>query len=119
MIFRTITDESTGATKSIGLFGKSLSELKNCISSIKSQGLINTIFNSSTINEDAIVRYNNAIIEATANGATMAEKQQIMKFAMEDTNKATAQLIGNTKGAIVGTEALTAAQRSSTLAARA
>ncbi len=119
MIFRTITNESTGATKSIGLFGKSLCELKEIISTIKLQGLINTIFNKSSINEDAIIRYNNAIIEATVNGATLAEKQQIMQSSMENTNKATAQLIGSTKGAIVETKALAAAQNASTLKARA
>ena len=118
MIFRTITDESTGATKSIGLLGKSISELKSTISSIKVKGIINTFFNTSTIDENVVVDYNNAIKEATSNGATMAEKQQIMKSAMEGTNKATAQLIGSTKGAIVETEALTAAQHASTLKAR-
>ncbi len=49
----------------------------------------------------------------------MAEKQQTMKTAMEGTNKATAQLIGSTNGAVVSTEALTAAQNKSTLAAKA
>lgn len=119
MIFRTITDESTGATKSIGLFGKSLSELKTIIHSVKSKGIINTIFNTSTIDKTAVEEYNCEIEQATANGATMAEKQQIMKTAMERTNKATAQLIGTTNGATVSTDALTAAQHSSTLAARA
>lgn len=118
-IFRTITDESTGATKSIGLLGKSFSDLKKTISSIKVKGVINSIFNTSTIDRKAVIDYNNAIEKATASGATMAEKQKIMKSAMEDTNKATAQLIGSTKGAIVETDALTAAQKSSTIAAKA
>ena len=119
MIFRTITDESTGAIKSIGLFGKSLSELKTIIYSIKSKGMINTFFNTSTIDKSAIANYNREIKKATTSGASMVEKQQIMKTAMEGTNKATAQLIDSTNGATVSTEALTAAQHSSTLAAKA
>ena len=119
MIFRTITNESTGAIKSIGLFGKTIDELKKSLSNVKTNGLFNTLFNISTIDEIAIINYNREIEKATANGATMAEKQQIVKTAMEGTNKATAQLIGSTKGATVSTEALTAAQKSSTLAARA
>lgn len=118
MIFRTITNESTGATKSIGLLGKSLTDLKNTFSSIKSNGIINTIFNTSTIDKNAIKDYNIAIMQATSSGATLAEKQQIMKTAMEGTNRATAQLIGTTNGATVSMDALVAAQHSSTLAAR-
>lgn len=76
-IFRIITDESTGATKSIGLFGKSLSELKTAIASFKSQGLTNFIFNHSTIDETVISNYNAEIERATANGAIM-EKNSIV-----------------------------------------
>ena len=119
MIFRTITNESTGAIKSIGLFGKTIDELKKSLSNVKTNGLFNTFFNTSSIDETAITKYNAEIVKATANGATMAEKQQIMKTAMEGTNKATAQLIGATNGATVSTEALTAAQQSSTLSAKA
>ena len=118
MIFRTITDDFTGSIRSIGIFGKSLNELKTKISTIRSRGIIESLFNTSTLNFKAIDDYNAAITEATAHGATMAEKQQIMKSAMEGTNKATAQLIGTTNGAIVETDALTAAQKQSTLAAR-
>ncbi|EOS33457.1 hypothetical protein C807_00296 [Lachnospiraceae bacterium 28-4] len=119
MIFRTITNESTGAIKSIGLFGKTIDEIRKSLSSVKTNGLFNSLFNISTIDEVAIANYNREIEKAIVNGATMAEKQQIMKTAMEGTNKATAQLIGSTKGAIIETDALTAAQYSSTLAARA
>ena len=118
MILRTIQDQSTGAIKSIGLFGKSISDLKNSISFIMSNGILNTIFNTSTIDDDAVRKYNEEIEKAITNGATMAEKQKIMKSAMEGTNKATAQLIGTTKGAVVDTNALTAAQAQSTLKAR-
>jgi len=119
LILRTKTDESTGAIKSIGLFGKSLSELKTIFSSIKSNGIINTFFNTSTIDTEAIREYNTEIEKAIAKDATMAEKQQIMKTAMEGTNKATAQLISTTKGATVSTEALTTAQKQSTIASKA
>lgn len=119
MIFRTITDESTGAIKSIGLFGKSLSDLKTTIASIKSQGLTNFLFNRSTIDRKAVIDYNAEIEKAIANNATMAEKQQIMQSAMKGTNRATAQLIGATNGATISTEALTAAQKQSTLASKA
>ena len=119
MIFKTITDESTGAIRSIGLFGKSINELKTNISSIKANGIINTLFSTPIIDVTAINRYNNEIERAIVNGATMAEKQKIMKSAMEGTNKSTAQLIATTNGAVVETQALTAAQEQSTLAARA
>ncbi len=119
MIFKTITDESTGATKSIGLFGKSISELKTTIASIKANGLKNFIFSRSTIDQKAVIDYNAEIEKAIANNATFAERQQIMQSAMKGTNRATAQLISSTNGATVSTETLTAAQRSSTLAAKA
>lgn len=118
MILKTIQDQSTGATTSIGLFGKSISDLKNSISFIMSNGILNTIFNTSTIDGDAVFKYNEEIEKAITSSATMAQKQQIMKSAMEGTNKATAQLIGTTKGAIVETDALIAAQEQSTLKAR-
>lgn len=119
MILRTITDDATGATKSIGLFGKTLEQLKKSFANIKQNGLFNSIFNTSSIDKNVIDTYNKAIIEATNNGATFAEKQQIMQTAMANTNRSTAQLIGATKGAIVETEALTLAQEQSTLAAKA
>ena len=47
-IFRTITDEVTGANKSIGLFGKSFTELKGILSSVKTNGLFKTSIISDT-----------------------------------------------------------------------
>ncbi len=119
MIFRTITDETTGVTKSIGLFGKPLHELKETFSSIKTNGIIKTFFDTPTIDTKVVRKYNSEIEKASANGATFAEKQEIMKSAMKGTNKATAQLIGSTKGAIVETEALADAQKQFTLAFKA
>ena len=112
-------NESTGAISSISFLGKSLSELKAITSSIKTKGIRDTFFNTPTINTTSVFKYNQAIKEATANGASLAEKHQIMKLSMENTNKATAQLIGTTNGAIVGIDALSEAQDQSTLAARA
>lgn len=118
-IFKTITDESTGAIKSVGLFGKSIRELKSNFFSIRKNGIFNTLFNTSTIDTNVINTYNLAIKEAINNGATMADRQKIMQSAMKDTNRATSQLIGSTKGAIVETNALTLAQKQSTFAAKA
>ena len=60
-IFRTITDESTGAVKSIGLFGKSITDLRNSLNSIRKNGVLNTIFNTSTIDAKKVIveEYNN------------------------------------------------------------
>ena len=119
MIFRTITDESTGAVKSIGLFGKTLNELKSSFANIKTNGLLNSIFKTSSIDTKAIDAYNKAITEATKNNVSMADKQQIMQTAMEGTNKETARLIGSTKGAEVGLKELKVAQDATTLSAKA
>ena len=63
MIFRTITDDITGANKSIGLFGKSLNDFKGIINSFKQNGFVSTFLNTPLINidEKAIKRYNVAI----------------------------------------------------------
>ena len=118
-IFKTIADESTGAIKSVGLFGKTIDELKKSLLNIKTNGLFNSIFNIPLIDDNVITKYNAEIKKAIANNATFAERQQIMQSAMKGTNRATAQLIDSTNGATVSTEALTAAQKSSTLAAKA
>lgn len=62
MIFRTITDDITGANKSIGLFVKSL-DFKGIINSFKQNGFVSTLFNTPLINidTDAIDDYNTAI----------------------------------------------------------
>ena len=113
-----MTNKSTGAAEAVGLFGKTADELRQILADIRSDGLLHFLFDTPTIDNAAVDKYNDAIKEAAASGANMAEKQQIMKAAMEDTNKATARLIKSTGGAIVETDALTAAQKSSTLAAR-
>lgn len=111
-IFRTITDESTGAVKSIGLFGRSITDLKNSLASIKTNGVLNTIFNTSTIDNAKVIQYNNAI----NNGV---DAQEALAQASVGTNKATINLIKSANGATVSTEALTAAQKASTVASKA
>lgn len=111
-IFRTITDESTGAVKSIGLFGKSITDLRNSLNSIRKNGVLNTIFNTSTIDAKKVIEYNNAI----ANGT---DAQEALAQASVGTNKATINLIKSANGATVSTEALTAAQKASTVASKA
>lgn len=86
---------------------------------MRTNGVINTFFNTSTIDTATVSKYNREIKNAIANNATFSEKQQIMQSAMNGTNKATARLIASTKGAAVSTEALTAAQEESTVASKA
>ena len=53
MIFRTITDDVTGANKSIGLFGLSLQNVSNKLQEIKRVGFKEAVFNSSKIDDKA------------------------------------------------------------------
>lgn len=114
MILRTITDESTGAIKSIGLFGKSLNEIKGILNSFKQNGVISTLLNTPLINIDtqAIDNYNNAI--RSGMGA-----EQALAIARKTTNAETVALIESSNGLVVQTERVTAAQRASTLSAKA
>ncbi len=114
MIFRTITDDITGANKSIGLFGKSLDNVKNIIYSFQTNGVKNTLFNTPLTNIDtkAIDRYN-AAIQASV------PFEKALDTARRTTNAETVALIESTNGATVSTEALTTAQQSSTVAAKA
>ena len=113
MIFRTITDDSTGATKSIGLFGKPLSKLKGILNSFKQNGVISTL-NTPSINIDvhAIDRYNDTI-------RTGIPYEQALAEARRTTNAETIALIESFNGLEVQTERVTAAQKASTLAAKA
>ena len=97
-IFRTITDESTGAVRSIGLFGRSITDLKTSLASIRANGFFNTIFNTSTIDVSKVTAYNAAI----ANGTNA---QEALAQASVGTNKATINLIKSANGATVSTEA--------------
>lgn len=114
MIFRTITDDITGANKSIGLFGKSLNDFKGIINSFKQNGFVNTLLNTPLINidTDAIDSYNDAIKSGMPYEQALAE-------ARGTTNANTLALIESSHGAEVQIERVTAAQKASTIAAKA
>ena len=112
LIIRTITDEATGAVKSVSVLGFSLKKVTGLLQNIKSNGLTNTLFYTPTIDTAAIEDYNNAILAGTS-----AEKA--LATAKKSTNQATNALIESANGEIVTLDALTAAQKASTFAARA
>ena len=114
MILRTITDDITGANKSIGLFGKSLNDFKGILNSFKQNGFVNSLLNTPLINidTDAIDIYNNAIRA----GKTF---EDALATARRTTNAETIALIESSHGAEVQTERVTAAQNASTIAAKA
>ena len=110
-IFRTITDEVTGANKSIGLFGKSFAELKNIISSVKTNGL----FNTSIISEadvECIKKYNNAI-------ALNIPHQQAIEQATKGASSATAQMIKNANGNTIALDKMTLGAKAASVAMKA
>ena len=112
MIFRTITDDVTGVNKSIGLFGISLQNVKNKLQEIQNIGFKNAIFNSPTIDIQAIASYNNEISKGTS-------AQEALAIASRGTNRATIAFMQSANGATISTEQLTSAQKASTLSARA
>lgn len=114
MIFKTITDDITGANKSIGLFGKSLNDFKGIINSFKQNGFVNTLLNTPLINidTDAIDVYNNMIKSSVS-------YEQALAVARRTTNAETVALIESSHGAEVQIERVTAAQKASTIAAKA
>lgn len=114
MIFRTITDDITGANKSIGLFGKSLNDFKGIVNSFKQNGFFNTLLNTPLINIDttAIDNYNNAI-------RSSIPFEKALAIARRTTNAETIALIESSHGAEVQIERVTAAQKASTIAAKA
>lgn len=101
-----------GNNNSIGLFGKSLDEIKKKIYDIQSLGLKQAIFNTSKIDISAIKEYNSEIQKGTS-------CQEAMALASKNTNKETVALMESAKGATVTNEELIAAQKASTLAAKA
>lgn len=101
-----------GNNNSIGLFGKSLDEIKSKIYDIQSLGLKQAIFNTSKIDISAIKEYNSEIQKGTS-------CQEAMALASKNTNKETIALMESAKGATVTNKELIAAQKASTLAAKA
>lgn len=114
MIFRTITDDITGANKSIGLFGKSLNDLKGIVNSFKQNGFVNTLLNTPLFNIDikAIEDYNASI-------KSSIPYEQALATARRTTNAETFTLIESYHGAEIQIERVTAAQKASTIAAKA
>lgn len=110
-IFRTITDEVTGATKSIGLFGKSFGELKTILSSIKTNG----IFKTSTLNESdikIIEKYNDLI---NAGITDQAQLEQATKGASDSTK----QMIKNANGNTIALDKMTLGAKAAGVAMKA
>ena len=103
-IFKTITDEATGSKKIVNSLFEQIKKIKE----VGIKGWLNT----SDIDLDLINAYNKAIETSTDKQATMAQ------YTI-NTNKATADLINSTKGAVVSEKARTAALNASTIAAKA
>lgn len=103
-IFKTITDEATGSKKIVNSLFEQIKKIKE----VGIKGWLNT----SDIDLDLINAYNKAIETSTDKQATMAQYTS-------NTNKATADLINSTKGAVVSEKARTAALNASTIAAKA
>lgn len=104
MMFKTITDEATGSTKVVNSLFEQIKKIKE----VGLKGWLNT----SDIDLDLINDYNKSIETSTDKQATMAEY-------ISNTNKATADLIKSTNGAVVSEKAKTAALNASTVAAKA
>ena len=110
-IFRTIKDEATGANKSIGLFGKSFTELKDILSSVKTNGLFKTsIVNDSDI--ECIKTYNDAI-------ARNVPHQQAMEQATKGASATTAQMIKNANGNTIALDKMTLGAKAASAAMKA
>ena len=101
-----------GNNNSIGLFGKSLDEIKNKIYDIQSLGLKQAIFDTSKIDISAIKEYNSEIQKGTS-------YQEAMALASKNTNKETVALMESAKGATVTNKELTAAAKAQSVAFKA
>ena len=108
MIFKTITDEATGAAKGVGLFGKSTSELKNIFASIKTNGLFKTSLLSDA-DVACIEKYNNAIRDNVPH-------TEAMEIASKGASAGTQQLIANANGATISLKNMTIGAKASTIA---
>ena len=110
-MFTTIQNDTSKLNESIGLFGHSITEIKDTLYNIQTIGLRKT-FNAPIYDILSIQRYNAALEE----GLSIEEARAI---AIKNTNNATAQLISSSDGAIEITEELTTASKASTIAAKA
>ena len=112
MIFTTIKDNLTGLNNSIGLFGKSMGEIKDVIYDIQTLGLKKAVFEKPIYDISSIEVYNKKIEEGLSVEKARSE-------AIKNTNSATRALIASSDGAIEITEELTTASKASTIAAKA
>ena len=110
-IFRTITDEVTGANKSIGLFGKSLTELKGILSSVKTNGLFKTSIISDT-DIQCIKDYNTLIEGGTPH-------LEAMEQATKGASSATAQMIKNANGNTIALNQMTLGAKAASVTMKA
>ena len=110
-IFRTITDEVTGANKSIGLFGKSFTELKGILSSVKTNGLFKTSIISDT-DIQCIKDYNTLIESGTPH-------LEAMEQAAKGASSATAQMIKNANGNTIALNKMTLGAKAASVAMKA
>lgn len=110
-IFRTITDEVTGANKSIGLFGKSFTELKGILSSVKTNGLFKTSIISDT-DIQCIKDYNTLIESGTPH-------LEAMEQATIGASSATAQMIKNANGNTIALNQMTLGAKAASVSMKA
>ena len=110
-IFRTITDEVTGANKSIGLFGKSLTELKGILSSVKTNGLFKTSIISDT-DIQCIKDYNTLIEGGTPH-------LEAMEQATKGASSSTAQMIKNANGNTIALDKMTLGAKAASVTMKA
>ena len=110
-IFRTITDEVTGANKSIGLFGKSFTELKGILSSVKTNGLFKTSIISDT-DIQCIKDYNTLIESRTPH-------LEAMEQATKGASSATAQMIKNANGNTIALNQMTLGAKAASVTMKA
>lgn len=111
-IFTTIKNDISNVNQEIGLFGKSISEIKDIIYDVQTKGFKEGFLNKGTIDLAAYQKYNNLLDLGVSSEKALAE-------ATKNTNTETIRLLQSANGAKVSTEALTAAQKASTLAAKA
>ena len=107
-IFRTITNETTGATTSIRLFGKTFTELKDVLNSVKINGLFKTSLLSKE-DVECIKTYNDAI---KAN----IPHQQAMEQATKGASDSIAKMIKNANGNTIALNQMTLGAKATSIA---
>lgn len=107
-IFRTITDEVTGANKSIGLFGKSFTELKNIFSSVKTNGLLKAYIISDK-DRQCINDYNELI-------KSDVKDQAKLEKTTKGASTTTAQMIKNANGNAIALDKMTIGAKAASVA---